>query len=103
MNSLFKNALIFLLVLNVSCGKVKEKIDDPEKSHSKEWSYQGETSPEHWAEIEKNADCSGKRQSPVNILDIKTLWLPVCNCGQVFLHGQHHPFFILIIDPAEIH
>lgn len=73
MNSMLKNAVILLIVLNVSCGKLEDKINDPEKSHSKEWSYQGETSPEHWAEIEKNSDCSGTRQSPVNILDINTV------------------------------
>lgn len=34
------------------------------------WSYEGETSPEHWSEIEKNSDCSGKYQSPINLLQI---------------------------------
>lgn len=36
---------------------------------SGQWSYHGETSPEHWVEIEKNGYCGGERQSPVNIID----------------------------------
>lgn len=32
------------------------------------WGYQGETGPEHWAEIEKNSDCGGEHQSPINII-----------------------------------
>jgi carbonic anhydrase len=34
------------------------------------WTYSGETGPEHWAEIEKQSDCDGKQQSPINIIDI---------------------------------
>lgn len=33
------------------------------------WTYQGETGPEHWAEFEKNSNCDGLRQSPINIID----------------------------------
>ncbi|MGJ5641964.1 carbonic anhydrase [Formosa sp. S-31] len=32
------------------------------------WSYSGETSPEHWKEIEKRSNCDGKKQSPINII-----------------------------------
>lgn len=32
------------------------------------WSYEGETGPEHWAEIDSN-DCDGKFQSPVDIVN----------------------------------
>jgi carbonic anhydrase len=35
---------------------------------TKHWSYEGETGPEHWAELEKN-DCGGSMQSPIDILD----------------------------------
>ena len=42
-------------------------------SHSEpvqdKWSYQGETAPEFWEEIEKGSDCGGNRQSPINIID----------------------------------
>lgn len=36
------------------------------------WAYQGEMGPEHWAEIEKESDCDGLRQSPINIIDVDT-------------------------------
>lgn len=39
---------------------------------SKNWSYSGETSPEYWEEIERNSDCGGKFQSPINIIDVET-------------------------------
>jgi carbonic anhydrase len=41
--------------------------------HESHWSYQGETGPEHWSEIEKNSECDGQRQSPINIIDIDVL------------------------------
>lgn len=57
----------------ISCGD-KEKSESSSKEHEhSEWSYAGETSPEHWAEIERNSDCSGKHQSPVNIIDINVI------------------------------
>ncbi|MGB3617764.1 MAG: carbonic anhydrase family protein [Catalinimonas sp.] len=34
------------------------------------WSYQGETGPAHWSEIEQHCDCDGAQQSPVNIVRI---------------------------------
>lgn len=34
------------------------------------WTYDGETGPEHWAEIEHQPDCEGNLQSPINIIDI---------------------------------
>lgn len=68
------NGVYALMILALfSCGK--ESKSDAAKSHDQEkhWSYEGETSPEHWAEIEKNSDCSGKSQSPINIIDIDAL------------------------------
>lgn len=50
-----------------SQGKTQEKLHSDTKRH---WSYQGETSPEHWAEIEKQSECSGLHQSPINIIDV---------------------------------
>ncbi len=41
-------------------------------SHKNAWSYEGETSPEHWAEIEANATCDGTHQSPINIIEVDT-------------------------------
>lgn len=40
-------------------------------SQKDHWSYAGETGPEHWAEIEEESDCSGKFQSPINIVKYK--------------------------------
>lgn len=37
------------------------------EDHKKHWAYEGETGPEHWAEMEGTA-CSGTHQSPVNII-----------------------------------
>lgn len=56
-----------------SCAEQGKRPEKPEEDHPKHWSYAGETSPEHWAEIEKNSDCSGNGQSPVNIIDIDVL------------------------------
>jgi len=37
------------------------------------WTYQGETGPQHWGEIEKDSNCSGTRQSPINIIDVESV------------------------------
>ena len=68
-----KKLLIPIVLLILVVFKV---YNDKKEKHQKEthphWTYEGETSPEHWAEIEKNSDCSGKKQSPINIIDILT-------------------------------
>ncbi|MBG7612419.1 carbonic anhydrase family protein [Polaribacter sp. BAL334] len=56
--------LSFIIVF--SC-KHSETPSNP-TTHEKHWSYSGETSPEHWIEIERNSDCDGKSQSPINII-----------------------------------
>ena len=72
-----KSILTVLALLAVatffSCIEQKESSKNGENHESHEWSYAGETSPEHWAELEKNSDCSGQRQSPVNIIDINVV------------------------------
>lgn len=42
---------------------VEEKEEAP-----KHWSYDGETSPEHWAELVKESSCGGSHQSPIDIV-----------------------------------
>lgn len=65
--------ILFSLLILTACNR-KEKQDPGTQGHGhSEWSYAGETSPEHWAEIEKNSDCSGMRQSPINIIDINVI------------------------------
>lgn len=70
---MLKVGLVVLALSIVSCGKIGQKTEVKEKFHDSEWSYEGETSPEHWAELEKNSDCLGNRQSPINILDINAI------------------------------
>ena len=61
-----------MIVVFSSCKKENE---------IKHWTYEGETSPEHWAEIEKNSDCEGKSQSPINIIVDHTI--PVNNINNL--------------------
>ena len=64
---------VLALLLHFSCNREKAAGTDTTNHDSHEWSYAGETSPEHWAELEKNSDCSGDRQSPVNIIDLNVV------------------------------
>lgn len=75
MNKIFVLFLYALLIIFSSC-KNDEKI--------KHWTYEGETSPEHWAKIEKNSDCDGKSQSPINIITDHTLPVKNVNNLKVF-------------------
>jgi carbonic anhydrase len=68
--------LIFMLLLLWACAEPSldsqhNAQEEKAKTHD-HWSYQGETGPSHWAEIEKGSDCAGKHQSPVNIIEINT-------------------------------
>jgi len=66
---------VFVLVTLVffSCNREKADHSGTPDHKSDEWSYAGETSPEHWAELEKNSDCLGQRQSPINIIDLNVV------------------------------
>ncbi len=64
---------VLVALVQISCDNVKKSHPEAGDSGSHEWSYAGETSPEHWAELEKNSDCSGQRQSPVNIIDLNVV------------------------------
>jgi len=86
-NHKMKNKITLLILMTLALFSCKNKIENKdidaqvneEKSetiHQKEnkhWSYEGETGPEHWSEIEKEADCDGKRQSPINIIDVNVV------------------------------
>ena len=65
--------LFSALLCLASCQNPSEHKSASEKEETHEWSYAGETSPEHWAEIEKNSDCDGKNQSPINIIDLNVV------------------------------
>lgn len=69
MKVLVTRFIVFVLVVIASIHLYRENY-----SHKNlHWTYEGETSPQHWSEIEKNSDCDGVRQSPINIIDIKTI------------------------------
>lgn len=64
---------ILIAALQFSCNRDKTGQSDALDHGLDEWSYAGETSPEHWAELEKNSDCLGTNQSPVNIIDLNVV------------------------------
>lgn len=66
MNNYTKTLILLILALIFSCKQDKHE----------HWSYQGETAPEHWAEIEKNTNCDGNYQSPINIIETNTVMNP---------------------------
>ncbi|MCL7764929.1 carbonic anhydrase family protein [Polaribacter sp. Z014] len=107
--------LIFTLVTITSCNSdKKEKKNHQEENHA-HWTYNGETSPEHWAEIEKNSDCDGKKQSPINIIDINTkpvqqkensldiLYSPTTKIKQVINNGHSIQFNFEAGDSIQYH
>jgi carbonic anhydrase len=74
---------VFSLIFALSCkgekksgdtmDNVVEEVAEPKKEEPKHWGYDGETSPEHWAEIEKESDCGGSHQSPIDIVTADAL------------------------------
>ncbi|RXP54265.1 carbonic anhydrase family protein [Lutibacter sp. HS1-25] len=64
--------IMLIAILAISCKE--KKSQNTEETHSehqeKHWTYEGETGPEHWDEIEANSDCNGMHQSPINIIEI---------------------------------
>lgn len=73
--------LIALIVLMFCAGSCNDKSKNnratspryKETKNVAHWSYQGETGPEYWDELEEHSDCNGKRQSPINIIDINAV------------------------------
>ena len=73
--------LILMLVFTMSCKEKKDsskkeevEVNEPRipehKKEKKHWTYGGETGPNYWKEIEKDSDCGGRRQSPINIIAV---------------------------------
>jgi len=70
MSKFYLLSLSILLNFSACNFETKHNATESESHENHEhWSYQGETSPEHWAEIEKNSDCGGENQSPINIIE----------------------------------
>jgi carbonic anhydrase len=102
---IIRNLLVTFIVsiFIVSCKDHNKPAhtNTPEAEHH--WSYEGETSPEHWIEIEKNSDCDGKHQSPINIIDkdadsaatkgnLKILYTPTTHISKVENNGHSIQF-----------
>lgn len=66
-----KLSLLFCIILLTfqSCKQIHKTEHTAETQDTRHWSYSGETSPEHWVEVEKNSNCDGKYQSPINIIN----------------------------------
>ncbi|GGE32115.1 carbonic anhydrase [Psychroflexus planctonicus] len=82
------NKLIFLVIVSVfwACQNahqepkennasiqksIKDKVSIETEKKQHDWSYEGETGPSHWSELEENSFCNGNFQSPVNIVKYK--------------------------------
>ncbi|MGJ8744540.1 carbonic anhydrase [Polaribacter sp.] len=106
---------IFTFIGFTCCKTSKEKEDTHKTENHPHWSYKGETSPEHWVEIEKNSDCDGKKQSPINIVDINTkpiqqkenplniLYTPTTELKQVINNGHSIQFNFEAGDSIQYH
>ncbi len=99
MNAKITLLLSIVLIATISCTNSKKHLQ--ENQHH--WSYSGETSPEHWIEIEKNSDCNGKHQSPINIIhknvdsvkikeDLKIQYTPTTLISKVENNGHSIQF-----------
>ena len=64
--------IVLIAILAISCKEKNSKHATEEHAdhQEKHWTYEGESGPEHWAEIEVNSDCDGMHQSPINIIEI---------------------------------
>ncbi len=76
--------LAFAMLMVIACKQAEQKSEEettPEATEEqaekpKHWSYDGETSPEHWAEIEKESSCGGSHQSPIDIVTANVVAQP---------------------------
>jgi len=82
--------LLIIIAVTFSCQERKEATQENEvleqTTHKteKHWSYEGETGAEHWKEFEKESDCGGEFQSPINIVDIAAVYEP--NLNELEIH-----------------
>ncbi|MEM7152539.1 MAG: carbonic anhydrase family protein [Myxococcota bacterium] len=88
-------ALLCLLPLSCAHGPTPARTQPDAASHEAqpghEWSYEGEAGPEHWAELE-GAECSGQRQSPINIIETNTVFTEqtVSDAGELHYAESTH-------------
>lgn len=92
-----------ILLAVVACKQAPKTAHTAETENVHHWSYSGETSPEHWVEVEKNSDCDGKNQSPINIInkdadsvktkgDLKIQYAPTTLLSEVENNGHSVQF-----------
>ncbi len=92
-----------LLCLTVTCKNSKEPLPLDQEHKEQHWSYSGETSPDHWMEIEKDSDCDGTYQSPINIIhkdvdsvkvgdNLSILYTPTTHISKVDNNGHSIQF-----------
>ncbi|MCB4799445.1 carbonic anhydrase [Neotamlana laminarinivorans] len=73
MKTIVYTLFTLLTISLISCKKQTKGLALNNTPHKiKHWSYQGETAPKHWAEIEANTECDGLHQSPINIIHTHT-------------------------------
>ena len=91
--------LSVISMISVSCNMRKEKnkksIQSSNKiihKEKKDWSYEGNTGPEHWDEFEKDSDCGGRYQSPINIIS-----------KDVITHNSLNDLDIHYVSKTKIH
>ena len=103
MNTKLRFLFLTILLAVVSCKQTPKTAHATETENAHHWSYSGETSPEHWIEIEKNSDCDGKHQSPINIInkdadsvkikgDLKIQYTPTTLLSEVENNGHSIQF-----------
>jgi carbonic anhydrase len=96
---------VFLFTVTISCKENQKKTEqvtdaptekplEEKKETPKHWSYDGETSPEHWAEIEKESACGGNHQSPIDIVTDNL----VTKSSGVKVSDIHYDFNTIIHD-----
>lgn len=105
MNSKLTKVICSILLVIIACKQQENTTHtgETESENEHHWSYSGETSPEHWIEIEKNSDCDGNHQSPINIIhkdtdsvaskdDLKILYTPTTLISEVENNGHSIQF-----------
>ncbi len=73
-NLIFTFSLFCCLIFLCACSQNESKqqhttTNTEKKETATHWTYEGESGPEHWTAIEKDSDCGGLAQSPINIIE----------------------------------
>jgi carbonic anhydrase len=66
------HALRVICCVPLLCVAAARAGEDAPQQAPAHWSYEGETGPEHWSQLEEGSACGGRQQSPVNIISVDT-------------------------------